>query len=99
MIANTQKPLFFDGLGMFIVNLETFTTVRRKTARFKSLPILVEVEEHNSIKLKLKFQMMRKAYSYYVVFRTASFKQIDIEVDWVFFISEFLCYEKFEKNQ
>lgn len=36
MIANTQKPLFFDGLGMFIVNLETFTTVRRKAARDES---------------------------------------------------------------
>lgn len=27
MLANTQQPVFFDGFGMFVLNLETFSTV------------------------------------------------------------------------
>lgn len=27
MLANTQKPLFFDGLGIYVLDLETFASV------------------------------------------------------------------------
>lgn len=27
LLANTQEPLFFDGLGIYALNLETFTSV------------------------------------------------------------------------
>lgn len=45
--------------------------------------------------------MMRKAYSYYVVFRTASFKEIDIEVDWNRLEGGFCCkkFERMNKNR
>lgn len=29
MLANTQKPLFFDGLGIYVLDLEAFATVSR----------------------------------------------------------------------
>lgn len=30
MLTNTQQPVFFDGFGMFVLNLETFSAVQIK---------------------------------------------------------------------
>lgn len=65
LIGNTQRPLYYHGFSVAVLNLETFCTVRK-------------ILDKSSLYLlnKLFLQLVRSVLSYYMMFKTLTSKQL-----------------------
>lgn len=71
MIANMNKPLFYHGSGIVVLDLETFRNVRKKIifGQLRKYWSKMYVEKATSRFLNYLLQIFRKVISFYVAFK------------------------------
>lgn len=64
LIQNMQRPIYYHGFGIIVLNLETFIKVKIIFSAVKSLIEVSIYEKH------LHFQLSRAVLTYYMLFKT-----------------------------
>lgn len=77
MIANAQRPVYYHGFKLIVLSLETFLDV--------NISIYLhfyhkKMKKKNSCNLFFSFQMIRKVFTYYMLFKT-------ITAEWIIWLN------------